>query len=315
MHDSPQIFLSYAREDEDRVNSLYLRLTRAGFNVWVDKQNLLPGQRWPHEIEKALKRSELVIVCLSHRSIQKRGFLQKEIRKALERLQEKLESDIYLIPARFDDCEVPDSLSNIEWADVFTEDGYAKLIQAIDTALGQVRQEVEPQPALIAEGRGIIITSPHKAAQVDPRDSVEGHVANARARVWVIVHPMDASTYWVQPPASVCKDGNWEDVAFFGRQSAGDEGKRFEIMAVADPEVELREGMVLDGWPAARARSQVIKVTRRMQSQPSAAPGETLPRATGDRNVTVNSASDSVIITGDGNTLNAGRGVRPAKKK
>ena len=45
-------FLSYAREDEMQVRDVYRRLRDAGFEVWMDKINLLPGQRWQQEIPR-----------------------------------------------------------------------------------------------------------------------------------------------------------------------------------------------------------------------------------------------------------------------
>jgi hypothetical protein len=43
-----RISLSYAREDEAQVRGVYRRLLDAGFEVWMDQINLLPGQRWQH---------------------------------------------------------------------------------------------------------------------------------------------------------------------------------------------------------------------------------------------------------------------------
>jgi hypothetical protein len=146
MLDKAQIFLSYAREDEAKVKALYRELTEAGLNIWMDTERLVPGQQWPSEIERALKHSDVVIICLSHVSIQKRGFMQRELKKTLDRLQEKLETDIYLIPARLDDCEIPESLSNIQWVDLFKEGGTGQLIRAIRTALSPAEGSKRPYP-------------------------------------------------------------------------------------------------------------------------------------------------------------------------
>jgi hypothetical protein len=108
--DEVRIFISYAREDEARVKELYQRLAKAGFQPWLDREHIIPGMKWEPIIKKALKQSDFVLVCLSATSINKRGFLRREIKQALEQAEEKLEHDVYLIPARLDDCEVPDAL-------------------------------------------------------------------------------------------------------------------------------------------------------------------------------------------------------------
>ncbi len=117
--DQIQIFISYAHEDQPRIEALYQKLVAAGYQPWLDREHLLPGQRWEPVIKQALQQSDFVLVCLSATSINKRGFLQKEIKQALEHAEEKLEDDVWLIPARLDDCDVPEGLSAIQWVDLF----------------------------------------------------------------------------------------------------------------------------------------------------------------------------------------------------
>jgi formylglycine-generating enzyme required for sulfatase activity len=143
--DEVRIFISYAREDETRVKLLYQQLADAGFQPWLDREHIIPGMKWEPVIKKALKQSDFVLVCLSANSINKRGFLQREIKQALEQAEEKLEHDVYLIPARLDDCEVPDALSEIQWVDLFEDDGWPLLLKAIEYGLKQ-RGKTMPKP-------------------------------------------------------------------------------------------------------------------------------------------------------------------------
>ncbi|MGE0131695.1 MAG: SUMF1/EgtB/PvdO family nonheme iron enzyme [Blastocatellales bacterium] len=143
--DEVRIFISYAREDEARVKQLYQRLAGAGFQPWLDREHIIPGMKWEPVIKKALKQSDFVLVCLSATSINKRGFLQREIKQALEQAEEKLEHDVYLIPARLDDCEMPDSLSEIQWVDLFEDDGWQQLLGAFEYGLKQ-RGKAMPAP-------------------------------------------------------------------------------------------------------------------------------------------------------------------------
>jgi hypothetical protein len=130
-----QIFLSYAREDEEKVESLYQKLSDAGFKPWMDKKDILPGERWEFSIRKAIRRSDFFLACLSANSVNRRGWIQKEIKGALDMWQEKLDSDIYLIPVRLADCRVPESLSDFQWVDLFEEGGWTRLMRAIQVGL------------------------------------------------------------------------------------------------------------------------------------------------------------------------------------
>jgi len=130
-----QIFLCYAEEDEEKVGDLYQRLSNAGFKPWMARKDLIGGERWESRISQAIRRSDLFLACLSANSIDKRGWIQREIKDALDIWQEKLGSDIYLIPVRLEDCEVPESLREFHWVSLFEEDGWTRLVKAIQVGM------------------------------------------------------------------------------------------------------------------------------------------------------------------------------------
>ena len=129
----PRIFISYAREDKDSVSEHYHKLKKNGFEPWMDIHKILPGEVWENKIQEAIKNSDFFIACLSSNSSQKRGVIQKEIRAALEIWQEKLESDIYLIPIRLNNCEVPEKLKEFQWIDLFDneEQNWQRVVDAV----------------------------------------------------------------------------------------------------------------------------------------------------------------------------------------
>ncbi|MEP6628017.1 MAG: toll/interleukin-1 receptor domain-containing protein [Ginsengibacter sp.] len=116
-----QVFISYAREDEKFAKFLFKRFQGAGYNPWIDSLNIRPGQLWEKQIEKGLRESMFFVACLSRESVGKRGYLQKEFNFALEKWKEHLEDDIYIIPIRLDDCEIPISMNKFQWVDFFTK--------------------------------------------------------------------------------------------------------------------------------------------------------------------------------------------------
>ena len=91
-----KVFLCHASGDKPAVRELYHRLRAAGFDPWLDEENLLPGQDWQLEIPQAVRSSDAAIVCLSTRAVTKRGYVQKEIRYALDVADEQPEGAIFL---------------------------------------------------------------------------------------------------------------------------------------------------------------------------------------------------------------------------
>jgi outer membrane protein assembly factor BamD (BamD/ComL family) len=130
-HRPLKVFLCHASGDKPAVRALYQRLIRDGVDAWLDREKLLPGQDWRVEIPKAVRESDVVVICLSNRSTTKEGYVQKEIKFALDIASEKPEGTIFLIPARLEECSVPAQLSLWQWVDLFEEDGYERLMRSL----------------------------------------------------------------------------------------------------------------------------------------------------------------------------------------
>src|SRR6185369_8331594 len=82
--DGSHVFLSYAKEDADQVRRLHFRLRQDGIRPWLDEHDLLPGQEWDAAIRHAIRASTAFVVCLSTRAVSKTGYIQREIREALD---------------------------------------------------------------------------------------------------------------------------------------------------------------------------------------------------------------------------------------
>jgi serine/threonine kinase PknH len=63
-----QLFISYARPDRSRAESLTLRLRQAGITVWLDS-DLVGGQTWWDRILDQLRSCDAVVVAVSKASI------------------------------------------------------------------------------------------------------------------------------------------------------------------------------------------------------------------------------------------------------
>lgn len=140
-----RIFLCHSSTDKPVVRDLYGRLVSDGMKPWLDEKDILPGQDWELEIRKAVQNSDIVIACLSRSSITKRGFVQKEIKLALDVADEQPEGTIFLIPLRLDDCEVPQRLRSVQWVDYFEPGGYLRLIAALKIRSDELGMLLLPQ--------------------------------------------------------------------------------------------------------------------------------------------------------------------------
>jgi hypothetical protein len=127
-----RVFLCHASDDKPSVRRLYHQLRADGIDPWLDEEELLPGQDWRLEIAKAVRDSDAVLVCLSRGSVTKAGYVQKEIKFALDVADEQPEGTIFIIPLRLEKCKVPERLSRWQWVDLFSERGYKRLILALE---------------------------------------------------------------------------------------------------------------------------------------------------------------------------------------
>jgi hypothetical protein len=81
----------------------------------MDYRRIKAGQNWDFEIKRALDRATFVLLFISKLSVDKRGYVQRELKLALDKLNEKLIDDIYIIPVLLDDdAQVPEQLRGIQ---------------------------------------------------------------------------------------------------------------------------------------------------------------------------------------------------------
>jgi hypothetical protein len=126
-----RIFLCHASSDKPAVRELCGSLRGEGYNPWLDEQRLLPGQDWNLEIANAVRDAHVVLVCLSRTAINKVGYVQKEIKYALDVADQQPEGTIFIIPGKLEECDVPDRLRRWQWVNLFEQDGFDRLMGAL----------------------------------------------------------------------------------------------------------------------------------------------------------------------------------------
>src|SRR5436305_10758809 len=117
-----RVFLCHASEDKPVVEQLNQHLKKCNIDSWLDKEKIFGGQDWQYQIRMAVRNADVVVICLSQKSVSKVGFVHREIKLALEVADEQPEGSIFIITFRLDNCNVPDRLRHMQWIDFFEND-------------------------------------------------------------------------------------------------------------------------------------------------------------------------------------------------
>ncbi len=172
--DEQLVFISYTANDRDRVEPIVDFLLSSGVDAWVDVRRLKAGQNWDFEIRKALDKAAIIVVFISNKSVTKRGYVQKEIRLALEKADEKLVDDIYVIPVLLDeDVTVPDQIKNLQFIRCESDSFQNNLIEAISHQLERLGLAMETAQS-VSEIRWQFYN--HR----ESRDGIPGYEADLR---------------------------------------------------------------------------------------------------------------------------------------
>ncbi len=132
-----KIFISYVREDYKIAKKLYGHLKTLGFKPWTEETDVLAGQNWKLAISNAIKESDYFLALISSHSLTKGNYIHKEIKIALEILNELPSDSIFFIPVYLDQCEpLDDKLRDIQGVNLFPsyEEGLKKILYSLGYA-------------------------------------------------------------------------------------------------------------------------------------------------------------------------------------
>lgn len=105
-----KIFFSYSRTDgSDFALRLALDLKKAGFNVWIDQQDIRAGSEWDLEIEKALETCDCLLFVETEKSVVSNNVLD-EVYYALEQRKK-------VIPLIVRDSKTPFRIQRLQHVD------------------------------------------------------------------------------------------------------------------------------------------------------------------------------------------------------
>jgi hypothetical protein len=101
-------FISYVRDNSDIVDHLAADLRRLGIEVWLDRNNIMPGQRWKAAIRKAIQQGAFFIACYSRElSARPETYMHGELRLAIDRLRNMPNDRTWFIPVFLNKTEIP----------------------------------------------------------------------------------------------------------------------------------------------------------------------------------------------------------------
>jgi hypothetical protein len=105
----PHAFISYCRDNGPAVKRLHKDLGQRGLQTWIDVVNIGAGDNWKNAIRKAIEDGAAFVACFS-RELENRehAYAHREIRIAIEKLQEYPVGRAWFIPVKLDACDIPD---------------------------------------------------------------------------------------------------------------------------------------------------------------------------------------------------------------
>lgn len=170
------VFVSYAREDVQHARRLVVELRRLGYEPWFDEADLVAGEDWRSRIREEIARTDFFVALISKHALNKRGFVQKETKLALDALDECPLGQIFLIPILLDESKpLNPRFNELNWLNLYPDYGLA--IQKLHHALGgpkpELKRLVDPEPTIYAPDGEVIYSrkitgSCWKAITIEP---------------------------------------------------------------------------------------------------------------------------------------------------
>jgi hypothetical protein len=117
------VFLSHNSVDKPWASRLKDDLQRYGLSVWLDRDEIRPGDLFAKALEEGLASSRAVALIVSPEAMAS-GWVQEEYYRALS-LTKAQAAPVQLVPVILREAEVPDFVKSRDWVDFRDESAYA----------------------------------------------------------------------------------------------------------------------------------------------------------------------------------------------
>jgi hypothetical protein len=163
------VFTSYARKDKETVDAIVEKMSQAGIEIWIDREDIHVGDQWRKQIVKAIKTSPAFVLMLSPSSAE-----SKNVRKEIDLSQgyERTMFPLMLQRVRPLPDEISYQLAGEQILDVEklgVDNAVDQLIEALKDCLREVGQFVEPatqKVELVIQGINLKDLTPEIQAQL-----------------------------------------------------------------------------------------------------------------------------------------------------
>jgi len=136
-------FLSYPSERLEDAKRVYRFVRSVGVDCWLDKENLIGGQEWNRERSRAQTEADLFFLICSDETVNRNGVIQREIADALEASKDRVIGQLYIVPLRISDVELPKELASKQYIDLFGPKSWqAELAKTLKVKFGELRQDI-----------------------------------------------------------------------------------------------------------------------------------------------------------------------------
>ncbi|HEY9676081.1 MAG TPA: toll/interleukin-1 receptor domain-containing protein [Waterburya sp.] len=220
-------FISHSSIDKPFVERLATDLrTREGIDAWLDKWEILPGDRIPEKLEEGLANAGILVLVLSPDSVnsqwvsyEKDAWLTAQVDEEKRARQESRRPNRRLIPVLYKDCEKPfflQSFLHVSINDDNYEEGFQQLVQGMRGELGKPPLKGETAPAPIPSS-----TTGQASSGVAPRIlafNLLKSLLPAQFDEVIFYYEVDES----QLPTNVAQVQKAKDIIKFATQKEGD---------------------------------------------------------------------------------------------
>jgi hypothetical protein len=154
-------FISHSSIDKPFVERLATDLrTREGIDAWLDKWEILPGDRIPEKLEEGLSNAGIFVLVLSPESVnsqwvsyERDAWLTAQVNEEKRARQESRTPSRRLIPVLYKDCEKPfflQSFLHVSINDENYEEGFQQLVRGMRGESGKPPLKGETTPAPVS---------------------------------------------------------------------------------------------------------------------------------------------------------------------
>ena len=126
-----KVFISYSHSDLPIIKDFVKFFRDVKLDVWFDKEDLRIGEDWKATINKVISNAQFYIVFLSQKNIDRRGFLQYELNSALDVALTIPPNQLYIIPLRLDNCDIPDRLTRFHSVSLIERENFDILVKTL----------------------------------------------------------------------------------------------------------------------------------------------------------------------------------------